>query len=130
MVAVSCSAPATSPAEPSRQCRSAAMQRRSRYSDDMAEFHLTVQGRGTLALPTEIRRRHRLDEPGAQVRLVERDDGVIEMHPLVAVPADQTWFWSERWQRMERQAEADAAAGRVVVTDGPDEFLDELDTTA
>ena len=96
----------------------------------MAEFHLTVQGRGTLALPTEIRRRHRLDEPGAQVRLVERDDGVIELHPLVAVPADQAWFWSERWQLMERDAEADVAAGRVAVTDGPDEFLEELDATA
>lgn len=96
----------------------------------MAEFHLTVQGRGTLALPTEIRRRHRLDEPGAQVRLVERDDGVIELHPLVAVPAGQAWFWSERWQRMEREAEADVAAGRVAVTDGPDEFLDELDAMA
>lgn len=98
--------------------------------EDMAEFHLTVQGRGTLALPTEIRRRHRLDEPGAQVRLVERDDGVIELHPLVAVPADQAWFWSERWQLMERDAEADVAAGRVAVTDGPDEFLEELDATA
>jgi hypothetical protein len=64
------------------------------------------------------------------VRLVERDDSVIELHPLVAVPADQTWFWSERWQRVEREAKADVAARRVAVTDGPDEFLDELDATA
>lgn len=97
---------------------------------DVAEFPLTVQGHGTLVLPTEIRRRHQLDEPGAQVRLVERDDGVIELHPLVAVPADQAWSWSERWQLMEREAEADVAAGRLVVTDGPDEFLEELDATA
>ena len=96
----------------------------------MTEFHLTVQVRGTLALPTEIRRRYRLDEPGAQVRLVVRDDGVIELHPLVAVPADQAWFWTERWQRMEREAQADIAAGRVVITDGPDEFLEELDATS
>jgi antitoxin MazE len=108
----------------------AAWQWCSRDTHDMVEFPLTVQGRGTLALPTEIRRRHRLDEPGAQVRLVERDDGVIELHPLVAVPADQVWFWSERWQLMEREAEADVAAGRVAVTDGPDEFLEELDATA
>ncbi len=96
----------------------------------MAEYHLSIQGRGTLALPPEIRRRHRLDEPGAQLRLVERADGVIELHPLVAIPADQAWFWTERWQRMEQEAEADIAAGRVVVTDGPDEFLDELDAPA
>ncbi|MFN2496051.1 MAG: hypothetical protein ABR608_09110 [Pseudonocardiaceae bacterium] len=96
----------------------------------MSEYHLTVQGRGTVALPAEIRRRHRLDEPGAQVLLVEREDGVLELHPLVAVPASQAWFWSERWQRMERAADADVAAGRIVVTEGPDEFFDELDSTA
>lgn len=107
--------------------RSIAARRYSYYAVPMAEFHLTVQGRGTIALPSELRRRHRLDVPGAQVRLVEREDGVIELHPLVAIPADQAWFWSERWQQMERAADADVAAGRVVVTDGPDEFLDELD---
>jgi len=63
------------------------------------------------------------------VRLVEREDGIIDLHPLVAVPADQAWFWTERWQRMEQEAEADVAASRVVATDGPDEFLDELDAT-
>lgn len=94
----------------------------------MGDVHLTVQARGTVALPPAVRRRHGLDGPGAQVRLVERDDGVIELHPLVAVPADQAWFWSERWQRMEREADDDVAAGRVVVTDGPDEFIGELDS--
>ena len=64
------------------------------------------------------------------MRLVERDDDVIELHSPVAVPADQAWFWSEPWELIEREAEADVAAGRVVVTDGPDEFLEELDATA
>jgi bifunctional DNA-binding transcriptional regulator/antitoxin component of YhaV-PrlF toxin-antitoxin module len=42
---------------------------------------LNVQGRGTVALPPDIRRRYGLDEPGAQVELVERDDGVLELRP-------------------------------------------------
>lgn len=62
------------------------------------------------------------------MRLVEREDGVIELHPLVAVPANQSWFWTERWQRMEREADADVAAGRLVVADGPEKFLSELDS--
>ncbi|MGI9004484.1 MAG: hypothetical protein ACR2GH_23010 [Pseudonocardia sp.] len=45
----------------------------------------------------------------------------------LAIPAGQAWFWSERWQQLERAADADIVAGRVVVTDGPDEFLEELD---
>lgn len=94
----------------------------------MTDYHLTVQGRGTVALPADVRRRHRLDQPGSQVRLVEREDGVIELHPLVAVPADQAWFWTERWQQMEREAAADVDAGRLSRSDGPDRFLEELDS--
>lgn len=80
---------------------------------EIHEYHVALQSRGTLALPAELRKRHHLDEPGAQVRVVEREDGIIELHPLSAVSADQRWFWTERWQRMEREADADVAAGRV-----------------
>lgn len=52
----------------------------------MDSTFLTIQSRGTLALPPDLRRRHGLDEPGAQVEVVEREDGVIELRPFVAVP--------------------------------------------
>lgn len=90
---------------------------------EKAEVHLSIQSRGTVTLPPDLRRRYHLDRPGAQVRVVERDDGVIELHPLVPVPAGQAWFWTERWQAMEREADEDITAARVLVTDGPDEFL-------
>lgn len=90
------------------------------------EYHLSLQSRGTIALPAEVRKRHHLDEPGAQVRVVERDDGVLELHPLAAVPADQRWFWTERWQQMEREVDENIAAGRVAVFDDIDDFLDAL----
>lgn len=88
---------------------------------------LGFQHRGTLTLPADLRRRHNLDRPGAQVRVVERDDGVVELHPLAAVPAGQAWFWTERWQRMEREADADIAAGRVERHDSIEELFDVLD---
>ncbi|MGC8628275.1 MAG: hypothetical protein ACP5VR_12145 [Acidimicrobiales bacterium] len=52
-------------------------------------------------------------EPGAQVEVVERDDDVIELHPLLPHRAGQAWFWAERWQQMEQQAEDDIVAGWV-----------------
>ena len=79
---------------------------------------LTVQSRGTVALPADLRRRLHLDQENAQVKLVEGDDGRIELIPVVAVPADQAWFWTDRWQGMEREADADVAAGRTTVVDG------------
>ena len=39
----------------------------------------------------------------------------------------QAWFWSERWQRMERAAQADLDAGRVVEFDTIVEALAALD---
>lgn len=89
---------------------------------------MTLQGRGTLALPKGVRERHQLDRPGAQVEIVERDDGVIELHPHVPVPADQAWFWTERWQRMEREADDDVKAGRTKLHDSADDFLAELES--
>lgn len=96
----------------------------------MEHRFLTVTRRGVLALPAEIRRRHGLDRPGAQVELAEREDGVIELRPHVAVPADQAWFWSERWQAMEREADADVEAGRTQVFDGAEEFAADLNREA
>ena len=89
--------------------------------------YVAVQSRGTIALPVDLRRRLHLDEPGAQIEIIEREDGSVELRPVLPVPADQRWFWSERWQRMEREADADIAAGRVTVVDGVDALFEHLD---
>jgi AbrB family looped-hinge helix DNA binding protein len=89
----------------------------------------TVQARGVLALPAAVRRRHDLD-PGAQVEVVEREDGVIELHPVVTVPASQAWFWSERWQRLEAEADTDVERGAVTVHESADDLLSHLDGLA
>lgn len=75
--------------------------------------YVAVQQRGLISLPADIRRRHDLDRPGAQVGIVERPDGVIELHPSLPIPADQAWFWTTRWQAMEREVDAHVAAGEV-----------------
>jgi AbrB family looped-hinge helix DNA binding protein len=88
---------------------------------------VTVQSRGLIAIPTSIRRHFGLDQPGAQVEVIERENEIV-LRPHIAVPSDQAWFWTERWQQMEREADEDIAAGRVVVSEGIDEFLTELDS--
>jgi antitoxin MazE len=93
-------------------------------------YIVSVQSRGTVALPAALRRRLHLDQPNAQVRIVERDDGGVELTPIVAVPADQAWFWQERWQKMEQEADADIDAGRTAPADGVDELLEVLDSSA
>ncbi len=91
-------------------------------------FHgyVAVQSRGVVALTAEVRRRLHLDEPGAQVELTERGDGVLELRPSLLIPADQRWFWADRWQQRERDVDAYAAAGEVIVHEDGDALLSHL----
>lgn len=94
----------------------------------MATTHyVTVQAKGTISLPAAVRRRLHLDEPGAQLELVERDDSVLELRSTLPVPADQRWFWSERWQAMEREAEEQYARGEGRMHGTTEEFANFID---
>ena len=92
-------------------------------------FHgfVAVQARGVVALPADVRRRLHLYESGAQVEITEREDGVLELRPALPVPADQRWFWEDRWQQREKEVDQHVAAGRVTVHDDGDAFLGHLD---
>ena len=91
--------------------------------------YVTVQQRGLIALPADLRRRLDLDHPGAQVEIVERPDGVVELRPTIAVPADQAWFWTERWQRMEREVDEQVDRGETTTHDTAEALFAELDRT-
>lgn len=92
--------------------------------------YVGVQQRGLVALPSQLRKRMHLDEPGAQLEITEREDGVFELRPVLPVPADQAWFWEERWQERERQVEAHLAAGEVTAFEDAAGFLAYLDGIA
>jgi hypothetical protein len=79
-----------------------------------------IDSKGTLVLPKEMRAGVTLYE------VEQRPDGVIELRPKVAVDASQSWFWTERWQQMEREADEDVLAGRITRTEA-DDFLADLD---
>jgi hypothetical protein len=54
-------------------------------------------------------------------------DGVIELHPELPVPADPIWFWSARWQRMERAADDGIRHSRVQQFDDVEDLFADLD---
>jgi bifunctional DNA-binding transcriptional regulator/antitoxin component of YhaV-PrlF toxin-antitoxin module len=92
----------------------------------MKKRYVSVQGRGTITLPADVRHEYQLDEPGVQLEVVTRP-GVIELHPQVSVPADQAWFWTPEWQRGERAVDEHVAAGRISQAENIDEFLAAMD---
>src|SRR3972149_11880338 len=84
---------------------------------------------GTVPRPASLRRRLPLDEPGAQIEIVEQADGRVELRPVLPVAADQRWFWTKRWQTMELEVDEHIEAGRVTVVDGPEALFEHLDAT-
>lgn len=85
---------------------------------------LTMNRRGTLTIPKEVRKGLNDD---TVFEVVRREDGVIELRPLVMINASQQWFWSERWQRMEKEADADIASGRLKTFNELEDLLADLD---
>ncbi len=95
-----------------------------------AEHDLQARGvmrkKGQLTIPAEIRAAAHLRENDPVIfRLTP--DGVL-LQPAATVAASQAWFWTERWQRMEREAEADIEAGRVTRFADANSFLADLES--
>jgi hypothetical protein len=49
------------------------------------------------------------------------------MSGLKMIPADQAWFWTERWQAGEREASAQLARGEGRVFKTSEDFVKSLD---
>ncbi len=83
--------------------------------------------RGTVTLPKDIRP---TQEGEVLFNVVRREDGVIELRPQVTVDADKAWFWSDRWQKMEREVQESYDRGDFQRHQSGDELLAHLEELA
>ncbi|MGE0599753.1 MAG: AbrB family transcriptional regulator [Dehalococcoidia bacterium] len=65
---------------------------------------------GAITIPAEILAKAHLAE-GSVVCVSLTEDGAISI--AAELDPDQAWFWTEEWQKGEREADEDIAAGRV-----------------
>jgi bifunctional DNA-binding transcriptional regulator/antitoxin component of YhaV-PrlF toxin-antitoxin module len=87
--------------------------------------YASIQSRGTVSLPVALRRRYGLDQPGAQVEIIDAD-GEIILRPKFPVDVSQSWFWNKEWQAGEKEADAQNTRGEGQVFDSGDEFVESL----
>lgn len=85
---------------------------------------MRIRPKGQITLPDSIRRQVHLEEGDYLEVAVE--EGAIVMRPKKLIDADQAWFWTDAWQRGEREASDDIAAGRVRRSEGREEFIESL----
>jgi AbrB family looped-hinge helix DNA binding protein len=75
-------------------------------------YKTRLRARGQVTLPAEVRELLALAE-GDDLLIRVNESGTIEIQQTITVPSDQAYFWTERWQKMERAAQEDIEAGRV-----------------
>ncbi|MHA6250383.1 AbrB/MazE/SpoVT family DNA-binding domain-containing protein [Oceanobacillus sp. CAU 1775] len=88
---------------------------------------LTIQKRGQITLPKSFIEKFDLQERDS-LELEISDNGDITVVPVVQIPASQKWFWSEEWQKGEREAEEDISRGNVKKFDDVHDLIAELKT--
>ena len=87
--------------------------------------HTRIRPKGQITLPGKIRQLLDVKEGDDLIFRVE-DDNRISIERAQLIPASQAWFWSERWQGMERAAQADIAAGKTQRFDSAGQALNFL----
>jgi len=103
-----------------RNCESLTMGEKER-----TEELVRLRARGQVTLPSFIREKLHLEE-GSLV-LIKVVDNAIVLVPQETIDKEQSWFWQERWQRLESEAEEDIRTGRVKSFDSVEELFDEIE---
>lgn len=97
-----------------------------RGMEDMLKEKVTLRKRGQFTVPKNFLDELDMHEGDSfELRL---EDGKMVLVPLVEIPADQSWFWTEEWQAEEREAEENVRKGHVSEEMDFDAMMNHLDS--
>jgi antitoxin MazE len=54
---------------------------------------------------------------------IEEKDGKLVITPVVIIPKDQAWYYSEKWQKMEKEVDEQIDRGEVHTARDADELF-------
>jgi AbrB family looped-hinge helix DNA binding protein len=75
-------------------------------------YKTRLRTKGQVTVPSEVRKLLNASE-GDDIIFRVSEEGQVFIERAITIPADQAWFWSERWQRMEQEAQADIESGKL-----------------
>jgi AbrB family looped-hinge helix DNA binding protein len=96
---------------------------------DKTYYKTRLRPKGQITVPPEIRSLLGVGE-GDDLLFSTDDFGRVVISRAQVIPPEQAWFWSERWQQLEREAEADLANGRMTEHADLSSALNSLDALA
>lgn len=80
-----------------------------------------IRKKAQLTLPQSVRQALNIEEGDFLDVRVRNGEIVLKVKKLV--DKEQAWFWTERWQQGERQAEEDIRSGRLHHFDNAEEAV-------
>ncbi len=89
-------------------------------------YKTRVRSRGQITLPRKIREALKIKE-GDDLIFYTNKAGQLVLQPRPEIDPEQAWFWTERWQKMEREVDADFAAGRFKEYDNIKDLIADME---
>ncbi len=77
----------------------------------MAKKMIPIGKRGVVYMPKEILKEFHLNE-GDYLEAYGTPEGIV-LKPKVFMDKDQAWFWTEEWQKGEKEADEDIRHGKT-----------------
>lgn len=79
------------------------------------KFRASVRRDGAVTIPASVRRLMAL-EPGGEVQLEVTFDGLVVRPVHEGRDPEQWWYWTEAWQKGEREADEETGRGEVFLS--------------
>jgi AbrB family looped-hinge helix DNA binding protein len=92
-------------------------------------YKTRLRRKGQITVPGEIRSLLNAKEGDDLVFYIDEQNHIIIERARI-IPPDQAWFWTEHWQQMEREAQAEIDAGDVLSFDNVQDALKYLHDSA
>lgn len=89
---------------------------------------ISVRKKGQVTLPLSMRKKLRITD--GSIVMAKIVDETIVLVPQETVDRDQAWFWKERWQKLEAEADKDLAEGRTKTFDSVEDLFHEIEGNA
>jgi len=80
---------------------------------DKTIYKSRLRNKGQVTVPPEIRNQLGAEE-GDYLLFYTDEAGRVVVSRAQIIDPEQAWFWNDRWQRMEQEAQADLKAGRIL----------------
>ena len=85
-------------------------------------YRTRLRNKGQVTIPGEIRNILGAEE-GDELVFMTDENGRVMVERVQLIPPDQAWFWSERWQRLERAVQQDIEKNQIHQFDSAEETV-------